>query len=217
MRVKICGIKTSEDLKTAIDSGADAFGFLVGQVHKSTDFILPSTAARLAGSLPPFSTPVLVTHLNDVDEIINIVLKSSISTLQLHGRLTPEQVKKIDEELPAGGKIILAAYISKGNVPDLLEYYPFIDAVLLDAHNVSAELIEVEDHSEFFWDEAAAFVSACPLPVILSGGLSAENVSQAMSQVSPYAVDANRLLKNEPGGACCIYRCRTFVKSAKGL
>lgn len=211
MRVEICGIKTAEDVKAAIDSGADALGFLVGQVHPSSDFILPSTAGRLAASMPPYNTPVLVTHLNDVDEIINMVLKSSISTLQLHGFLNVEQVKELSERLPAGGKICMAAYLAKNQMPDLVEYYPFIDAVMLDACNPGPGQIG----AEYCWDEAAAFIAACPLPVILAGGLGPDNISDAISVTHPYAVSANRSLKEAPGGSCCQLRCRAFVSAAK--
>lgn len=211
MRVEICGIKTAEDVKAAIDNGADALGFLVGQVHPSSDFILPSTAGRLAASMPPYNTPVLVTHLSDVDEIINVVLKSSISTLQLHGFLEVEQIKELSERLPAGGKICMAAYIAKNQMPDLVEYYPFIDAVMFDAYNPAPGQTGVE----YRWNEAAAFIAACPLPVVLTGGLGHDNIAEAIAATHPYAVSANRLLKDAPGGSCCPLRCRAFVSAAK--
>ncbi len=215
MKVKVCGIRSAEDIQTALDTDADAIGFFVGQVHKSPDFILPSTAGRLAAGLPPFITPVLVTHLNNVSDIIDIIGKSSISTIQLHGNLSVDQVKELNDHLPPGGKIILAAYLTPGETPDLVEYYPFISAVLLDAFNESPELIETGTHEKYFWNEAAEFVKKCPLPVILAGGLTPANINEAVITVKPYAVDANRGLKEESGGNCCEYRCKAFIKTAK--
>jgi phosphoribosylanthranilate isomerase len=95
MRIKICGIKTEADVELVIKSGADAAGLLVGQLHTSTDFILPSTALRLSGLLPPYITPVIVTHLVDAVSILDIVKKTGITTLQLHGGSSSEEVRKI--------------------------------------------------------------------------------------------------------------------------
>ncbi len=215
MKVKVCGVRSEEDIRTALDADADAIGFFVGQVHKSPDFILPSTAGRLAAGLPPFITPVLVTHLTNVTDIIDIIGKSSISTIQLHGELSIEQVKELNDHLPPGGKIILAAYLKHGEIPDLVEYYPFISAVLIDAFNESPELIETGTHDEYFWNEAAEFVEKCPLPVILAGGLTPANINEAVLAVKPYAVDANRGLKEKSGGSSCSYRCKAFIKAAK--
>jgi phosphoribosylanthranilate isomerase len=215
MKVKICGIKTSEDIDTVLKAGVDAIGFLVGQVHKSPDFILPSTAGRLAAALPPFVTPVLVTHLNSVEEIIDIVAKSSISTIQLHGNLAPEQVKEISDKLPPGGKIILATYINKSNTPDILEYYPFISAVLLDAFNESRDRIETGSPVEYCWEAAAEFIKTCSVPVILSGGLNPANLTEALTTCRPYAVDVNRGVKENHGGKCCLFHCRSFVRTAR--
>ena len=57
MRVSICGIQNESDLQKVVQSDADAAGFLVGQIHQSARFILPSTAGRLAAQLPPFISP----------------------------------------------------------------------------------------------------------------------------------------------------------------
>ena len=83
MRVKVCGIKTEQELETAVSAGADAVGFLVGQVHASHDFILASTAARLVRMLPPYVVPVLVTHLTKPETILELAEQTSIFTIQL--------------------------------------------------------------------------------------------------------------------------------------
>jgi len=215
MRVEICGIKTVQDLQCALQAGADALGFMVGQLHKSPDFILPSTAERLAGELPPLVTPIVVTHLFEVPDILDLIAKTRIHTVQLHGRMSVEKVKQLSDNMPPDGKIILAAYIARGQMPDIIEYYPYISAVLLDAHNRSPELIETEDHNDFFWTQAADFAARCPKPIILSGGLSPDNADEAIRTVKPYGVDANRKLKTQPGGCCSADKCAAFVAAAR--
>ena len=215
MRVEICGIKTVQDLQSALQAGADAIGFMVGQLHKSPDFILPSTAERLAGELPPLVTPIVVTHLFEVADILDLIAKTHIHTVQLHGRMSVEKVKQLCDSMPDDGKIILAAYIARGQMPDIIEYYPYISAVLLDAHNRSPELIETEDHSDYFWTQAAEFAARCSKPIILAGGLGPDNVAEAIKTVKPYAVDANRRLKTQPGGCCSVDKCAAFVNNAR--
>jgi phosphoribosylanthranilate isomerase len=215
MRVKICGIKNENDVQTVIKSDADAAGFLVGQVHASKDFILPSTAARLADSLPPYITPVLVTHLTDPEEIMELVMKTGITTVQLHGGSSVKDVKKLRDLMPLNSKLVLAAYIkNKRCTPELEEYYPFIDAVLLDSYNEEKGQVggtgKIHD-----WELSSEIVAMSPLPVILAGGLNPSNVADAVRTVKPFAVDANSGLKDESDGRS-LEKCIEFVRNAKG-
>ncbi len=214
MRVKICGARNDADVETVVRSGANAIGLMVGQMYKSAEFILPSTAYRIASHLPPFITPVIVTHLEDVEEIEAIIRKSEIVSIQLHGKLSPEQVKRISDFLPTGRMVIMATYVSRGNMPDLSEYYPYIDAVQVDAWNIATDKIELEEHREFFWNEAAELVKQCPLPVILCGGLTPENVEEATRIVNPYCVDVTRGVKGADGESCSLSRCMSFIQAA---
>lgn len=214
MRIKICGIKTEADVGIVVKSGADAAGLLVGQIHTSTDFILPSTAARLSGLLPPYITPVIVTHLVDAASILDIVKKTGVNTLQLHGGSPPEEVRKICDALPANGKIIFAVHIIKGEmVPSLQEYYPYIDAVLLDSYNLTTGQVggtgQIHD-----WKLSAQIVRTSSVPVILAGGLNPSNVEEAIRTVKPYGVDANSGLKNAEGGRDPEL-CKAFVENAR--
>ncbi len=214
MRIKICGIKTEADVEIVIKAGADAAGLLVGQLHTSTDFILPSTALRLSGLLPPFITPVIVTHLVDAISILDIVKKTGITTLQLHGGSSPEEVRKICDALPGNGKIIFAVHIIKNEmVPSLEAYYPYIDAVLLDSYNLNTGQVggtgQIHD-----WALSAKIVKSSPVPVILAGGLKPANVEDAIRTVNPYGVDANSGLKDAEGGRDPEL-CKYFVMNAR--
>jgi len=213
MKVKICGIRTDADLKTAIAAGADAVGFLVGQIHASPDFILISTAARLAALLPPFVTPVLVTHLTKPEDIMEIVSKTSIRTVQLHGGSSLADVKKLSSMMPPGSALILAAHILQDKcTPSLDDYYPYLRAVLLDSYN--KEKGQVGGTGQVHnWELSARIVRECPLPVMLAGGLTPDNVKEAIRTVRPYAVDANSGLKGAEGGRC-PEKCAAFVKNA---
>jgi phosphoribosylanthranilate isomerase len=219
LRIKICGNKTVEDIKAVVASGADAAGFLVGQLHASRDFILPSTAARLAGILPPYITPVLVTHLFESEAIMEIVLKTGITTVQLHGACTVDEVKKLKDLMPLNSKIIFSTYLSDNLFdPSPEDYYPFIDAVLLDCFNRTPVMIGITDDKAskiHDWGKSAEFVKKCPLPVVLAGGLSATNVNKAIQEVNPYGVDANTMLKDDNTECRSITKCGDFVRKAR--
>ena len=214
MRVKVCGIKTEQELETAVSAGADAVGFLVGQVHASHDFILASTAARLVRMLPPYVVPVLVTHLTEPSAVWELVEQTSIPTIQLHGGNTVEQVACLRDRLGPAGKLVYAVHVIDTEVVPAPEaYYPFVDAILLDSMDRSAGKVGGTGITHN-WNVSAAVVASAPLPVILAGGLNPVNVAGAIRQVRPFAVDANSGLRGFDGMLDCQL-CAAFVRNAK--
>jgi phosphoribosylanthranilate isomerase len=216
MQIKICGIQNEYELKTAIEAGVDAVGFLVGQLHRSKNFILASTAGRLAQQLPPYITPVIVTHLTTAEEIDEIMRRANIFTVQVHG-VANDEIFKLRDLLPPFAKIIIGEYIE--NLQDLLnleEIYPVINAITLDCYNLEVAFIgQDNDKKAYNWRDAAEFVSQCPLPVIISGGLSDKNVADAVKNIMPYGVDACSYLKDAETENCDRDICRQYVKNAK--
>lgn len=216
MRIKICGIRNEQDMNTAVNAGADAVGFLVGQLHASRDFILPGTAARLVRMLPPFVTPVLVTHFTDPAEVFDLVIRTGITTVQLHGGSAPEEVAALRDMLPPAGKIILAVHLQ--NEEDFVatkDYYRMVDAFLIDSIDVDAGKVGGTGCTND-WQLARKFVEMTPYPVFLAGGLYAENVADAIRTVRPFAVDANSRLKDENGNED-PEKCAAFVQAAQGV
>ena len=214
MRVKICGIRNETELEIAVNAGADAVGFLVGQRFPSQDFILPEKAARLTALLPPFVTPVLVTHLTDPREILEIVEKTGIITIQLHGGSLPEQLPPLREYLGSTAKLIAALHV--GTLPDEVSplpapYEPLADAFLLDSHDpVSGKVGGTgKTHN---WQNSARITASVRRPVILAGGLAPDNVAEAVRTVRPYAVDANSALR--PFGVLDAKTASAFVRNA---
>ncbi len=214
MRVKICGVRTDDDLAAAVGSGADAVGFLVGQIHASPDFILPGTACRLAQMLPPYMSPVIVTHLVEAEPILEILDKTQIFNVQLHGGSSLDQVKKTRENLPSSGKIILALHVVDGQVqPEIDQFIPYVNAVVVDSYNRNTGQVGGTGKTHD-WLKSAEFASRCKLPVILAGGLNPSNVAEAIRIVRPYGVDANSGMKDENRN-CSPRLCRDFVRNAK--
>lgn len=215
IRVKICGVQNEKDIEIAVDAGADAVGFLVGQVHVSPYFILPGTASRLAAALPPYIQPVLVTHYTDVDEITELLERTKIQTIQLHGGSKPEEVGIIRDRFPHAKIIVAAHLMDERKILELMDFYALADAILLDS--ILPEERKVGGTGKTCdWNLASDFVANAPVPVILAGGLCPDNVEEAISKVRPFGVDANSRLKT-PEGELDAALCREFCRKAKSL
>ena len=214
MRIKICGIRNEQDMMAAVNAGANAVGFLVGQLHASKDFVLPGTAARLVRMLPPFVAPVLVTHFTDPAEVFDLVIRTGITTVQLHGGSTPEEVAALRDMLPPAGKIILAVHLqSEDDFVATKDYYRMVDTFLIDSIDIEAGKVGGTGCTND-WQLARKFVETTPCPVFLAGGLCAENAADAVRTVQPFALDANSRLKDEDGNVNAE-KCLAFVKAAQ--
>ena len=177
-RVKICGITREEDALTAARSGADAIG-LVFYEH-SPRHVSIELAAQLAAALPPFVSVVGLFVNADAALVREVLARVPVDLLQFHGDETPEYCAQF-------GKPYLKAIRVRAGV-DLLQCasdFRSARGLLLDAH---VEGMPGGTGTAFDW---TLIPKRLPLPVILSGGLDAENVSAAIRQVRPYAVDVS--------------------------
>ena len=188
MKVKICGIRHQDDAKVALDAGADALGFLVGITHLAEDKIRKEEAKAIIESLPPLVSPVAVTHLTDVREIIDLIIYLGVSTVQIHDYIGPKEVKTIRENLP-GVKIIKSVHVEGENAIEMAKLFePYAHAILLDSRTTDRLGGTGITHD---WDISARLVKSIRIPVILAGGLTPGNVFEAACKVKPYGVDVN--------------------------
>ena len=185
-RIKICGITRPEDARAAVEHGADAIGFI--QWRKSPRFIEPAAAAAIARGLPPLVTPVAVfvnPSRREVEELLDAI---PTATLQFHGEEDAQFCAAF------GRPWIKAAGAKQGR--DLVKYFAaFTDASawLVDTFH---EQLYGGTGSRFDWD----LVPGNPdRPIILSGGLGAANVDEAINAVHPYAVDVSSSVETAKG------------------
>ncbi|MEX0748959.1 MAG: phosphoribosylanthranilate isomerase [Candidatus Saccharimonadales bacterium] len=213
VRVKICGNRRLEDALKAVEYGADAIGFLVGQRHSSPDFISEAAAVGIIEQLPPFISTVLVTHLVVPEEIIPLAQKLGVSTIQLHGETNPRQAETIKNQLPYI-KIYKAVHVTgEESVKLARQYSRVVDAVLLDTISVATDQVggtgRVHD-----WGISKEIVKQLDIPVILAGGLNPDNVAEAIRQVEPFGVDVNSGTKAADGYKD-YDKLRSFIRTAK--
>jgi len=186
-RVKICGITNLRDALSAVELGADALGFVFAESPREISI---KKAERIIERLPPLITTVGV-FVNEMPKVvIETAIKCSLDVLQFHG-----------EELPGYffnfflGKIIKAFRIKDKSSLRRLPQYKMVDAYLLDAYLPGKR---GGSGKTFNWDLALE-AKKYKQPIILSGGLTPQNVREAILKVKPYAVDVSSGVEKEPG------------------
>lgn len=210
MRVKICGTATFADLDCAVAAGADAVGFLMGITHVTQDAVTPETAAAMVATLPPFIVPVAVTHLTNPSDLIRIVELSRCTTLQIQDMVTPDDIAEVREVLPYL-RIMKAVHVMDESAITTAKYFSdTADAILLDTRTADRIGGTGITHD---WNISAKIVKECSCPVILAGGLTPENVTEAIIRVRPYAVDVHTGVKKN--GVRDAERTRAFVANAR--
>jgi phosphoribosylanthranilate isomerase len=176
-RVKICGLREPEHARVAADAGADAVGVVF---HKpSPRYVEPAAAAAVVAALPPYVTAVGLFVNEPADSLRAILARVRLDLLQFQGDEEPDFCASF------GIPFVRAVPMEEG--ADLVELslrFSRARALLLDAH-VPGE--RGGTGRTFDWSR----IPKLPMPVILSGGLTAENVGQAVREVRPWAVDVS--------------------------
>ncbi|NLA38422.1 MAG: phosphoribosylanthranilate isomerase [Methanomicrobiales archaeon] len=210
MRIKFCGTTSLADMQCGIDAGCDALGFIMGVTHQSSDFVTPEDAARLIRNLPPFIEPVAVTHLRDTEDLIRLVQDSHCTTLQIQDTIEPAEIDHIRDALPHA-KIIKAIHVTDESAIEAGKLYePHADALLLDSRTPEKIGGTGIPHD---WRISAKIVANSVIPVILAGGLTPENVCEAIQQVRPYGVDVHTGAKK--GGIRDPEKTLAFAREAR--
>jgi phosphoribosylanthranilate isomerase len=207
LRVKICGLTTPQDAAAAIEFGADALGF--NFFPGSKRYISMETVGALITTLPATVEKVAILVNPTWDEAIAAAKTAGITALQLHGAESPGFCQRLMEHRCRFEKAIpVTDADSMANVPDF-----FTRTVLLD----SAGAGEFGGSGRTFpWEIARKFVEANPhLRVILAGGLTPENIAEAVALVQPFGVDVTSGVESAPGRKD-RGRMRAFIAAARG-
>lgn len=186
-RIKICGMTDKNEVSHAIACGVDALGFIFFQ--KSPRNIEPDRAREIIESFPPFIDAVGV-FVNEAPEVVAEIVKyCRLSTVQLHGSESPEYCRQIP------GRIVKAFQIAPGLTPDDLGVYEdVVSGFLLDTFHK-----EVRGGTGETFDWSRVDKLHPRKPIILAGGITPDNVAEAIRQVKPYGIDANSGLETAPG------------------
>lgn len=208
VRVKICGITRDEDARAAAAAGADAVGFVFAAT--SPRRVTAETARRLAALLPPFVTAVGVFAGEPASRVREIAREAALRVVQVHG---DDVAREIAAE-PRGLAVIAAARLaSADDARGLDARFPGAAAILCDSAARTETGREGGTGVAFPWEWLRGVALGSPL--VLAGGLTPENVAEAVRVARPYAVDVSTGVESSPG-VKDARRVAAFVAAAKG-
>jgi phosphoribosylanthranilate isomerase len=201
VKVKICGITNIDDALAAVTYGADALGFVF--YKGSPRYITPDDAREIIMKLPPFITTVGVFVDEKPTKVEKILKHTGIDIAQLHGNEPPEACT-------ISKRVIKAIRVKELSDLEPLRHYK-VSAFLLDTYTPE----KLGGTGQIFnWDIA---VDAKQFGrIILAGGLTPENINQAVQWVRPYAVDVSSGVEEEKGKKD-HKKLKLFIQKAKGI
>jgi phosphoribosylanthranilate isomerase len=189
-KVKICGITNLNDALLSVGCGAVALGF--NFYEKSPRYISPESAREIGSRLPNNVDKVGVFVNETIPRMFEVVATADLDAIQLHGEESPEFVQQLRSH--TGCRIIKVLRASPGFDPEeILKYNA--DAILLDAYSPT----DIGGTGKTVDRTLAKTCAAMVSKFYLAGGLSIDNVAEAIRIVRPFAVDACSRLESEPG------------------
>lgn len=188
-RVKFCGLTRAEDARVAIDLGVDALGLVF--VPQSKRFLDPDRANALLAGVAPLVQVIGLFMDASAADVAAVLDAVPLDVLQFHGRESPEYCRQFRRPY------IKALAMGDGvDVVRTASGYAAARGVLLDAHR-SGE--QGGTGQRFDWSLIPAALAD---RIILAGGLTPENVAEAITDVRPYAVDVSSGIESAPGIKC---------------
>ncbi|MFC7046621.1 phosphoribosylanthranilate isomerase [Halobacteriaceae archaeon GCM10025711] len=206
-RVKICGLTRPADVDAAVAAGADALGFVVDVPVDTPREVSPARAADLVDQVPPFATTVLVTMTDDPDHAIELVRRVGPDVLQLHGSMSDGEFAYLAAKL----SVDLVKTVAAGDADVVHRYDDLADALLVDSADDAGAGGTGRTHD---WEETWALARSVTSPVILAGGLTPDNVAEAVQAVHPFGVDVASGVE-ATGGEKDHSAVEAFVAAAK--
>lgn len=197
MLVKICGITTEADALLAVALGADAVGFVLAPSPRQ---VSAAETRRIIERVPPEILTVGVFRDEAPARVVEIVNTTGLKAAQLHGNETVEQSLWVSERVPLTIKAFPAGHPGIGRIDDY-----GAELVLVDAESPGSGEV-------FDWRLAEGV--ADPARLIVSGGLRAENVGDAVAHLHPFGVDVSTGVESAPGRKDPV-KLRAFVAAAR--
>jgi phosphoribosylanthranilate isomerase len=205
VKVKVCGITNLEDARAALAAGADALGF--NFYTRSPRYIAPEDARSIISELPPIAVLCVGVFVNEdsAATVAHMAARAGVAAVQLHGDESPEYCDELSER-----RVIKALRVGKDFAPEQATAYR-AESILLDAFSASAR----GGTGETFDWELARRTREVVSQLYLAGGLTVENVADAIAAVRPYAVDVCSGVELAAGRKDAA-RLRAFVAAVRG-
>lgn len=192
LRVKICGITTPAQGQQIAKLGATAIGFIC--VEKSPRYVVPEQIREISMALPKETDRIGVFMNHKLETIVSTVEISGLTNVQLHGSESVEFCAQVRSALPTIELIKAFRIENAETLKSTQDYTPVVDWLLLDAYhpNLGGGTGLVLD-----WELLSAFKP--DRPWFLAGGLTPNNVAEAVQMLSPHGIDLSSGVETRPG------------------
>ena len=213
--VQVAGIIDAQEATLLAAEGVDWLGFPLRLPSGKND-ISEAAATSIIASLHAPHAGVLISYLTDADEISAFCTELGVTAVQLHGDVELEQLRKLKQIRP--DLYVLKSLVVRADNADELralvdECADVVDMFITDTFN-PANGAKGATGLTHDWSVSAELVRRSPKPLMLAGGLTADNVAAAIRQVRPAAVDAHTGLEG-PDGRKDLEKTRSFVAEAR--
>ncbi len=213
--IQIAGVSNQQEAELLVACGVAWLGFPLRLAVHQED-LSEAEAARIVKSLRPPHAGVLITYLNQADEIVAFCQSLGVRKVQLHGDITPDQLKAVKALDP--GLFVIKSLIVRDNNQRELEaevhsLSSYVDAFITDTYDPGTGACGATGKTHD-WGVSRRLVHLSPRPVMLAGGLRPENVAHAIRAVRPAAVDAHTGVE-DANGRKDLQLVRAFVVQAR--
>jgi len=213
VRVQIAGVSSFEEALAAEQAGADALGFTVRLPDGVHDELTEARARSIVSVLPPFVTSVAITYVDTAREASDLCRYLGVAVVQLHGSFSLDELHKLRAMAPHL-KVIRAVHVTG---PEAIEaarpWERRVDAIILDTADPETGKRGATGKTHD-WAISREIVEKVRTPIILAGGLTPDNVAEAVRTVRPWGVDTHTGVETE-GGARDLKRIESFVCNAR--
>ncbi len=198
--IQVAGIIDAEEARLLSEEGVDWLGFPL-RLPSGKDDISETAATQIISKLASSQAGVLISYMTDADEVSAFCSQLGVTAVQLHGDVEPEQLRKLKSMRP-DLYVLKSLVVREDNANELLalvdECAEFVDMFITDTFDpaTGAKGATGLTHN---WSVSAELVRCSSKPLMMVGGLTAENVADAIRQVRPAAVDAHTGLEGADG------------------
>lgn len=190
-RIKMCGTTNPDDAVAAVQAGVDGLGFIFAP--KSPRNVAPEMVRSITRMMPPFIHFVGVFVDRPIKEVIELVDLCNLSHVQLHGKEDPHYCRQLSQQCNC--TLLKAFRVGPESVAiDFIPYDDVVKGYLLDTYKKG---MAGGTGESFDWGVIDSLF--LQRPIILAGGLTPDNVQEAIETIHPYAVDINSGVEKEPG------------------
>lgn len=229
-RIQIAGIKDIAEAEMAMAAGADGIGLLQMLDYARGDAITKEQAQEIVKYVGDQATTVMITHSTDIDAVSAWAKELKCHTVQVHNdsevEMSASELKRLRQELKTGIIKVLhvPAEATEAAAEQLFkkarELAFYADAFILDTkamEEINGEMVQTLGGTGKLndWDMCRLITQASPIPVIMAGGLTVDNVADAITHIKPYAVDVNSGTRKSDSVEKDAGKVRGFVVNAE--